>query len=232
MQAAAGAVKGAGAITIAAASTNSLNASATFTDTDDWGSGFNGNIAIANRGSSAINGWTLQFDFSGTISNIWNATIINQTGNHYVIGNAGYNAVIAAGQSVSFGFQAAGNVTAATQPANFILNGVPLSGGSTVGPPMPTVAIGNATVSEPTSSGPADFFHTSGNQILDVNGNPVQINAVSWFGFETTTYVVDGLWWPKLAVDDEPDGPARLQHHSHSLFRRHLQSGERAHSIN
>ena len=98
-------------------------------------------------------------------------------------------------EHVSFGFQASpGNVTAATSPANYILNGIPLSGGSGQGATTPTISVSNVTVSEPTGSGSADFFHTSGNQILDVNGKPVQINAVSWFGFETTTYVVDGLW--------------------------------------
>jgi aryl-phospho-beta-D-glucosidase BglC (GH1 family) len=56
------------------------------------------------------------------------------------------------------------------------------------------VSIGNVTVNEPAGSGGVDFFQTDGNQIVDINGNPVRIAAVSWFGFETTTYVVDGLW--------------------------------------
>jgi aryl-phospho-beta-D-glucosidase BglC (GH1 family) len=193
VQATAGTIHGSAAVTITAPVLNSLNATATFTDVSDWGSGFTGSIAITNQGSAAINGWTLQFDFAGTISQVWNGVIVSQTGNHFVIGNASYNAIIAAGQSVTFGFNATpGNVT--VPPGNYLLNGVPLGGsaGSTATPP--TVSIGNVTVSEPTGSGAADFFHTSGNQILDVNGNPVQINAVSWFGFETTTYVVDGLW--------------------------------------
>jgi aryl-phospho-beta-D-glucosidase BglC (GH1 family) len=193
VQATANSVHGTAAVTITAPVSNSLNATAVFTDVSDWGSGFTGNITITNQGATAINGWTLQFDFAGAISQVWNGVIVSQTGNHYVIGNASYNATIAAGQSVTFGFNATpGNVTAG--PANYILNGVPLGGSSGGTQTTPTVAIGNVTVNEPTSSGAADFFHTSGNQILDVNGNPVAINAVSWFGFETTTYVVDGLW--------------------------------------
>ena len=46
---------------------------------------------------SAINGWTLAFDFVGAISSIWNASIVSHVGNHYVIQDAGYNALIAAG---------------------------------------------------------------------------------------------------------------------------------------
>ncbi|MBM4073908.1 MAG: glycoside hydrolase family 5 protein [Planctomycetes bacterium] len=40
----------------------------------------------------------------------------------------------------------------------------------------------------------ANFFHTSGNQIVDVNGKSVRIAGVNWFGFETGNYVVHGLW--------------------------------------
>lgn len=40
----------------------------------------------------------------------------------------------------------------------------------------------------------ANFFHTSGNQILDVNNKTVRIAGVNWFGFETHNYVVHGLW--------------------------------------
>jgi aryl-phospho-beta-D-glucosidase BglC (GH1 family) len=193
VKASTGAFSGSAAVTVTSPSSNSLNATATFTDVNDWGSGFTGNITIANQGTSAINGWTLQFDFAGTISPIWNGTIISHVGNHYVVGDAGYNSIIGPGQSVSFGFNASpGNVT--TGPANYILNGVPLGGSLGGTGQTPTISIGNASVSEPTNSATADFFHTSGNQIVDVNGNPVKIAGVNWFGFETSTYVVDGLW--------------------------------------
>src|SRR5262249_2691778 len=59
----------------------------------------------------------------------------------------------------------------------------------------PTISISNATVQEPgTGTTSADFFHTSGNQILAANGNPVKVAGVNWFGFETSNYVVHGLW--------------------------------------
>lgn len=38
------------------------------------------------------------------------------------------------------------------------------------------------------------YWHTSGNQILDSNGNAVRIAGVNWYGFETTDEVVHGLW--------------------------------------
>jgi len=38
------------------------------------------------------------------------------------------------------------------------------------------------------------FFSTSGNQIIDANGNTVRITGINWFGFETNNKVVHGLW--------------------------------------
>src|SRR5262249_11226729 len=57
---------------------------------------------------------------------------------------------------------------------------------------LPAIAISNVTVSQRDSV--PDYFHTSGNQILDVAGKPVRIAGVNWFGFETGTFVVHGLW--------------------------------------
>jgi len=38
------------------------------------------------------------------------------------------------------------------------------------------------------------YWHTSGNQILDSNNQPVRIAGINWFGFETANYVAHGLW--------------------------------------
>ena len=38
------------------------------------------------------------------------------------------------------------------------------------------------------------YWHTSGNQILDANNQPVRIAGINWFGFETPNYVAHGLW--------------------------------------
>jgi endoglucanase len=40
----------------------------------------------------------------------------------------------------------------------------------------------------------AGYWHTSGNQILDSNGNPVRIAGINWYGFETPDEVAHGLW--------------------------------------
>lgn len=40
----------------------------------------------------------------------------------------------------------------------------------------------------------AGYWHTSGNQILDSNNQPVRIAGVNWYGFETTDAIIHGLW--------------------------------------
>ena len=105
-----------------------VSAKVGFQDTDDWGSGFVGYITMTNTGTTAINTWTLEFDFAGTIhpaanTGIWNARVVSHVGNHYVIQYVSWNATIAAGQSVSFGFVADWPAVHAG-PSNYILNGL------------------------------------------------------------------------------------------------------------
>jgi hypothetical protein len=102
---------------------SALSATVTFADVSDWGSGFTGSLTITNTGTSPITGWTLSFDFAVSISSIWSANLVSQSGSHYVIQDAGYDAVIQPGQSVTVGLNASpGHPTA--DPTNYVLNGV------------------------------------------------------------------------------------------------------------
>ncbi|WP_431239108.1 cellulase family glycosylhydrolase [Mycolicibacterium aichiense] len=58
----------------------------------------------------------------------------------------------------------------------------------------PQLSISDATATEPGPPVGAGYWHTSGNQILDAAGNPVQIAGVNWYGFEGYNGVPDGLW--------------------------------------
>jgi poly(hydroxyalkanoate) depolymerase family esterase len=94
---------------------------------DSWGNGFTAAVTVTNAGSTAINGWTLQWAWPGNqqVTNSWNATV-TQSGNQVSARNATWNATINPGQNASFGFQAtySGSNTAPTQ---FVLNGAPCS---------------------------------------------------------------------------------------------------------
>jgi hypothetical protein len=92
---------------------------ATFSVSSDWGSGFIGGISILNTGSTPITDWTLAFDFDRNISNLWDGIILSRSGSRYTVDNAGWNGTIAAGQSVSFGFQ--GDPGGPPAPTNYEL---------------------------------------------------------------------------------------------------------------
>ena len=72
----------------------------------DWKDAFNGQLEISNSSQEEIYDWTLEFDSSHHFNQFWNAEIVSHEGNHYVIKNRGYNAVIGAGQTLILGFTA------------------------------------------------------------------------------------------------------------------------------
>lgn len=90
---------------------------------NDWGSGATVSVTIKNTSSTAINGWTLGWDFAGNqkVTNMWNATY-TQNGTTVTAKNMAYNSTIPANGSVSFGF----NITYSgsnAKPLSFYLNG-------------------------------------------------------------------------------------------------------------
>jgi poly(hydroxyalkanoate) depolymerase family esterase len=90
---------------------------------DTWNSGLVANLTVTNAGSSTVNGWTLTFTLPGgqTLTQGWNASFSGATG-QITAQNVTHNAAIAAGDSVTIGYQAThGGATVA--PSSFILNG-------------------------------------------------------------------------------------------------------------
>ena len=75
-----------------------------YTVVNDWGSGFHAEITITNNTEKVLEDWVLEFDYDRNITNIWNGVIESREDSHYVIKNAGYNANIDKGKSVTIGF--------------------------------------------------------------------------------------------------------------------------------
>lgn len=134
----------------------------TFTVTSDWQSGFTAAIAVKNTAATGLTSWTLEFDFGHDITTIWNARIVSHEGAHYVIRNEDWNGTLAAGATVSFGFNGTpGDVRAV--PAGYIFNGIPLAE-----PPVePSPPSAPLPPSEPAPADPlvsiADAVVTEGN---------------------------------------------------------------------
>ncbi|SDO34679.1 cellulose binding domain-containing protein [Lentzea jiangxiensis] len=88
-----------------------------------WNNGLTANITITNTGSSAVDGWSLAFTLPGgqTITGGWSATY-SPTSGQVTARNVSYNPGIAAGASITVGFQATHTGNAAA-PSSFSLNG-------------------------------------------------------------------------------------------------------------
>lgn len=125
------------------------SATATYTKTQDWGTGFGGQWTVKNTGTTTISSWTINWDFpSGTsVTSAWDADVTN-SGTHWTAKNKSYNGTLAAGASVSFGFNGAGSGS----PSNCTLNGGSCDGGTTVPGDNPPSAPGTPTTSSLTDT--------------------------------------------------------------------------------
>jgi hypothetical protein len=90
-----------------------------------WPGGFQGGVTITNKGSAAVNGWTLTWTWPNSgedITQLWDGSY-TQSGTGVTVTNAGYNGTLSAsGGTATFGFLAndSGQTPA---PAAFYLNG-------------------------------------------------------------------------------------------------------------
>src|SRR5882672_6820460 len=78
-------------------------ASAAFTKSSDWGSGYEGKYTITNGSTSPLT-WRVEFDLpaGATISSFWDSSV-TKTGNH-VVAVGTWNATLATGSTTSFGW--------------------------------------------------------------------------------------------------------------------------------
>ncbi|MEU1315725.1 cellulose binding domain-containing protein [Streptomyces tibetensis] len=93
----------------------------TYKITSQWSDGFQADVQLTNTGTSAWNGWSLGWSFADgqKLTQAWNAEAA-QSGSAVTAKNVGWNANVAAGSSVSFGFTAQRSGTN-TKPAAFTL---------------------------------------------------------------------------------------------------------------
>jgi lysophospholipase L1-like esterase len=190
---------------------------------NDWGSGATVSVEITNNGSSAINGWTVGWTFSGNqkITNMWNAGF-TQNGASVSATNQSYNATIPAnGGKVSFGFNLSYSGSNPI-PDNFTLNGSP----SSTLTPSPTSTPINTPTNTPTN--------TPVTPTPTVSGTPVTVRIMPLGDSITDGITVAGAYRIKLWSDiinngysvdfvgSLSNGPASLgdkNHEGHSGWR-------------
>jgi chitinase len=162
-------------------------ATATFTKTSDWGTGWEGRYVINNGTTSAINGWRIEIDVPAgvVITSAWD-TAMTRNNNHYTFTNLSWNATIPAGGSTSFGFNGTRTV-AFTAPSNCTLNGASCAGGTPPPPDTqaPTVP-GSLRVTGTTSNSVSlawnastDNVGVTGYDVLRAGASPVTVTGTS-----------------------------------------------------
>ncbi|MFV8315652.1 cellulose binding domain-containing protein [Mycobacterium sp. 23] len=179
-------------VTTPPAGTGGLTAA--YTATSQWNSGFNGNYAITNSGTTPLSNWNLQFDLPAneSITNLWNGQVTH-TGSHYTVTPASYNGSIAPGSTVNVGFQASQTGSYAA-PTNVLINGQAVTGGTTT-PPITTPPTTTPPITTPPTGGTliSNQYGTTtvGNAYVVQNNawnNPGgQAITVSQTGFTITT---------------------------------------------
>jgi hypothetical protein len=185
--------------------------------TNQWPGGFGANLTIANLGS-AINGWTLAFDFPAAgqqVGQNWSATW-TQSGQHVTATNLSWNSSLATGANTGIGFN--GTWTSSNPiPSAFTLNGVACTGSVTSSPspspsrsaspsPSPSHSASPSpspshTPTPPPSSPPptvppgtAPQLHVSGNKLVNQAGATVRLFGVNRSGGEFACVQGTGLW--------------------------------------
>ena len=172
-------------------------------------------LTITNNSGKGINGWTAKFSVpSGfAITNGWSGSY-SVSGTTVTVTNAGYNASIPNGGSVTVGFNYS-CPSAFTPPSNITFNGNAASSSSNQGQsssnsnqgsqggnsssqnqgnePVPA-DIKEMLTRTPNAKQGDDWLHVSGNKILDKDGREVWLTGVNWFGYNTGTNIFDGLW--------------------------------------
>lgn len=167
-----------------------------YSQIEEWGNGFQGQVSITNNGDSNIVNWDLDFDLPTGISSIWDAEIVSDGNGSYSVQNKSYNREIAAGETVTFGFIGDGN---GATPQNFEIDGSefasPSSSASIYTDSNPN--LGSELSLDTTYQGRATFYDAAnpaggkGNSGYDVPpesalAGVTAINSVQWNGSEAS----------------------------------------------
>jgi glucuronoarabinoxylan endo-1,4-beta-xylanase len=174
---------GAGAVLLASAGlvvalpagAEAAGCSVNYAVSSQWQGGFGANVTITNLGD-ALTGWTLTWSYGAgqKVTQAWNATL-TQSGAAVTAANVSYNGSIPTGGTASFGLN--GSWTGSNPvPADFAVNGVACTGGTTPTSAPPTAA--DITVNSATKY-----------QTIDGFGAAVSIWGSAWSTAETQTLV-------------------------------------------
>ncbi|MFJ4974072.1 glycoside hydrolase family 6 protein [Streptomyces coeruleorubidus] len=176
---------------------------------NQWNTGFTTAVTITNN-SAAKSSWSLKWSYAGNqkVTSGWNAKI-SQSGADVTVANESYNAQLATGGSVSFGFQGSYSGSNAI-PATFTLDGVTcnVDGGGPGGPTDP-----------PEPGGPANRVNNPYDG-AKVYVNPEwSANAAAEPGGSRIANQPTGVWLDRIAAINGAGGKMGLRAHLDEALR-------------
>lgn len=159
--------------------------SVTFKVTKDWGSGFTADMVIRNTGTTAINGWTLDFKAPYTIDQNWSSTLTKLPSGNYSVKPLSWNSSIAPGAAVTIGFRGLKAGGTPPAPSEYRFNGTLLGSAPAPAPTqtvLPELSISDAAIAEGAigaNGAPAALFTVS---LSKASTSQVTVNYASQNG--------------------------------------------------
>ncbi|SOJ53936.1 putative bifunctional chitinase/lysozyme [Mycobacterium simulans] len=178
---------------------------ATYAVGSQWDSGFVASYTITNSGTTPLTNWQLEFDLPAneSITSLWSGQVA-QSGTHYVVTPESWTQTIAPGGSVTVGFQAS-QTGAYSAPTNVVVNGQPVSGGTSGGGTTGGGTTGGGTTGGGTTGGGTTGGGTTGGGTTGggttgggtSGGSTGGTTTGTWGAPEFSPYV-DMTLWPQF----------------------------------
>ncbi|HTF97226.1 MAG TPA: cellulase family glycosylhydrolase [Cellvibrio sp.] len=153
---------------------------------NQWSSGFTATLKITNSGTTAINGWNINWKYNGAdrITSSWNATLTGS--NPYTATNISWNGNLQPNQSIEFGLQGSKGSAPAEVP---VINGTVCGGGTSSTPASSSAPSSIAVIPSSRSSSSAmpqgvAPLVVQGNKVT-ANGQPANLAGMSLFWSNT-----------------------------------------------
>ncbi|WP_331352673.1 glycoside hydrolase family 6 protein [Cellvibrio sp. UBA7671] len=158
-------------------------AGCTYKITNEWNTGLTGEIIVTNSSTTAVNGWTVGWQYAtNRVTSSWNVRLSGT--NPYSASDMGWNGSLPPGQSVSFGFQVDKRGGAAEIPSvtGSICSGTVTS--SSAPSSIPTTS--SSRSSTPILSSSSSSVINNGGQQCNWYGTlyPLCVNTQSGWGWE------------------------------------------------
>jgi cellulose binding protein with CBM2 domain len=195
-------------VAAAPAASAATGVTATFTKTQDWGTGYQATYTITNTGPAALSSWTITFGLPAgqQMGTFWDATQ-TASANPVTFVNRAYNGTVpAGGGTVTFGFVVSYSGTFAP-PVNCTVNGGACGGGPGPSPsPTPT-----PSPSPSPSPGPGGGTGSAVAPYVDLTNNQEgMLDQAAGAGLKafTAAFVIGSgctpIWGDTLPVTSDP----------------------------